>query len=102
MAGRSCLNVTCVQFENGKSISPIDSAQPTMAHDADTESDLARPPDGKHPGRSDPRAHVPALFIQTAGSGGNERLKYRALRNERSYRALRNERSYRALRNEYT
>ena len=26
-----CLNVTCVQCENGKSISPIDSAQPTMA-----------------------------------------------------------------------
>ncbi len=37
-----CLNVTCVQCENGKSISLIDSAQPTMAHDADTDSDLAR------------------------------------------------------------
>jgi hypothetical protein len=46
---QNCLNVTCVQCENGKSISPIDSAQPTMAHDADTDSDLARPPDGKHP-----------------------------------------------------
>jgi hypothetical protein len=44
-----CLNVTCIQCENGKSISPIDSAQPIMAHDADTDSDLARPPDGKHP-----------------------------------------------------
>ncbi len=44
-----CLNVTCVQCENGKSISPIDSAQPTMAHDADTDSDLTRPPDCKHP-----------------------------------------------------
>ncbi len=43
-----CLNVTCVQCKNGKSISPIDSAQPTMAHDADTDSDLARPPNGKH------------------------------------------------------
>ncbi len=31
-----CLNVTCVQCGNGKSISPIDSAQPTMAHDVDT------------------------------------------------------------------
>ncbi len=29
-----CLNVTCVQCKNGKSIGPIDSAQPTMAHDA--------------------------------------------------------------------
>ncbi len=40
-----CLNVTCVQCENVKSISTIDSAQPTMAHDADTvtDSDLARP-----------------------------------------------------------
>ena len=44
-----CLKVTCVQCENGKSISTIDSAQPTMAHDADTDSDLARPLDGKHP-----------------------------------------------------
>ncbi len=45
----SCLNVTCVQCESGKSISSIDSAQPTMAHDTDTDSDLARPPDGYHP-----------------------------------------------------
>jgi hypothetical protein len=44
-----CFNVACVQCENGKSISPIDSAQLTMAHDTDTESDLARPPDGNHP-----------------------------------------------------
>ncbi len=36
-----CLNVKCVQCENGKSISPSDSAQPTMAHDADADSDLA-------------------------------------------------------------
>jgi hypothetical protein len=48
---RICLNVTvtCVQCENSKSISLIDSAQPTMAHDTDTDSDLARPSDGKHP-----------------------------------------------------
>ncbi len=44
-----CLNVTCVQCENGKPISPIKSAQPTMAHGADTDSDLARPPDSNHP-----------------------------------------------------
>jgi hypothetical protein len=46
-----CLNrdVTCVECQNGKSISPTDSAQPTMAHDADTDSDRARRPDGKHP-----------------------------------------------------
>ncbi len=43
------LNVTCVQCENGKSISPVDIAQPTMAHDADADSDPARPPDGNHP-----------------------------------------------------
>jgi hypothetical protein len=45
----ACLNVTCVQCENGKSISPIDSAQPSMAFDSVTDSDLARAPDGKHP-----------------------------------------------------
>jgi hypothetical protein len=58
-----CLNVTCVQCENGKSISPIDSTQPTMAHDADTDSDLARPPDGKHPSA---RHATPAMLLQSA------------------------------------
>jgi len=58
-----CLNVTCVQCENGKSISTIDSAQPTMAHDADTDSDLARPPDGKHPSA---RHATPAMLLRSA------------------------------------
>jgi hypothetical protein len=58
-----CLNVTCVQCENGKSISPIDSDQPTMAHDADTDSDLARPPDGKHPSA---RNATPAMLLLSA------------------------------------
>ncbi len=56
------MNVTCVQCENGKSISPIDSAQPTMAHDADTDSDLA-PPDGKHPSA---RNATPARLLRSA------------------------------------
>jgi hypothetical protein len=58
-----CLNVTCIQCENGKSISPIDSAQPTMAHDADTDSDLARPLDGKHPSA---RNATPAMILRSA------------------------------------
>ena len=58
-----CLNVTCVQCENGKSFSPIGSAQPTMAHDADTDSDLARPPDCKHPSA---RNATPAMLLQHA------------------------------------
>jgi hypothetical protein len=58
-----CLNVTCVQCENGKSISPIDSAQSTMAHDADTDSDLARPPDGKHPST---RHATPTMLLRSA------------------------------------
>jgi hypothetical protein len=29
--------VTCVQCDNGKSISPIDSSLPIMAHAADTD-----------------------------------------------------------------
>ncbi len=61
--GTYCLNVTCVQRENGKSISPIDSAQQTMAHDADTDSDLARPPDGKHPSA---RHATPAMLLWSA------------------------------------
>ena len=55
--------VTCVQCENGKSISPIDSAQPTMAHDAEADSDLARPPDGKHPSA---RHATPAMLLRSA------------------------------------
>jgi hypothetical protein len=58
-----CLNVTCVQCENGKSISQIDRAQPTMAHDADTDSDLARPPDGNHPSV---RNATPAMLPRSA------------------------------------
>ena len=58
-----CLNVTCIQCENGKSISTIDSAQPTMAHDADTDSDLARPTDGKHPSA---RIATPAMLLRSA------------------------------------
>ena len=58
-----CLNVTCVQGENGKSISTIDSAQATKAHDADTDSDLARPPDGKHPSA---RHATPAMLLRSA------------------------------------
>jgi hypothetical protein len=62
-----CLNVTCVQCENGcfngKPISPIDSAQPTMAHDAEADSDLARQPDGKHPSA---RHATPAMILRSA------------------------------------
>ena len=58
-----CLKVTCVQCENGESISTIDSAQPTMAHDADTDSDPARPSDGKH--RS-ARHATPAMLLRSA------------------------------------
>jgi hypothetical protein len=61
---KQCLNMICgVQCENDKSISPIDSAQPTMAHDADTDSDLARPPDGKHPSA---RNATPAMLLRSA------------------------------------
>jgi hypothetical protein len=62
-SGRSCLNVTCVQCENGKSISPSDSAQPTMAHVADTDSDLARPSDGKHPSA---QHETPSMLLRSA------------------------------------
>ena len=63
VGGARCLNVTCVQCENGKSISTIDSAQTTMAHDADTDSDLARTPDGKHPSA---QHATPAMLLWSA------------------------------------
>jgi hypothetical protein len=34
-----------------------------MAHDADTDSDLARPPDGKHPSA---RQATPAMLLRSA------------------------------------
>ncbi len=55
--------VTCVQGENGKSISTIDSAQATKAQDADTDSDLARSPDGKHPSA---RHATPTMVLRSA------------------------------------
>ena len=58
-----CLNMTCVQCENGKPISTIDSAQATMAHDADTDSDLARPSDSKHPSA---QHDTPAMLLRSA------------------------------------
>jgi hypothetical protein len=58
----NCLNVTCVQCENGKSISTIDSAQESMAHDADTDSDLARPSDGRHPSA---QHETPAMLLRS-------------------------------------
>ncbi len=58
-----CLSVTCVQCENGNSISPIDSAQATMAHDADTDSDLAHPSDGKH---QSAQHATPAMLLRSA------------------------------------
>jgi hypothetical protein len=63
LEGCLCLNVTCVQCENGKSISTIDSAQATMAYDADTDSDLARPSDGKHPSA---QHDTPAMQLRSA------------------------------------
>ena len=57
------MNVTCVQCENGKSFSTIDSAQTTMAHDADTDSALARPYDGKHPSA---QHETPAMLLWSA------------------------------------
>jgi hypothetical protein len=65
--GYQCLNVICVQCENGNSISPIDSAQTTMAHDADTDSDLARPSDDKHPSA---RHNTPAMLLRSATRRG--------------------------------
>jgi hypothetical protein len=43
---RQCLTATCDQWENGKSISSIDTSQASWAK---TDSDLARPPGGDHP-----------------------------------------------------
>ncbi len=49
------------------SISTIDSAQATMAHDADTDSDLARPLDGKHPSaRHATPARATSMLLRSA------------------------------------
>jgi hypothetical protein len=58
-----CLNVTCVQSENGKPFSSTDSAQSAMASGADTDSDLARPSGGKHPSS---RHATPSMLLRSA------------------------------------
>jgi hypothetical protein len=44
-----CLTATCDKWENGKSISSIDTGHASIEHGAKTNSDLARPPGGDHP-----------------------------------------------------
>ncbi len=44
-----CLTATCDGWENGKSISSIDTGSASIEHGAKTNSDLARPPCGDHP-----------------------------------------------------
>jgi hypothetical protein len=63
--------MTFVQCENGKPISPIDSAQPTMAHGADTDSDLARPPDGNHPSARQTTLGMLLLSATRRGTAGH-------------------------------
>ena len=43
------LTVTCNKWENGKSISSIDTGHASIQHGAKTDSDLACPPGGDHP-----------------------------------------------------
>jgi hypothetical protein len=72
-----CLNVTCVQCENGKSISPINSAQQTIAHDADTDSDLARPPDDKHPSVRQAIPAMPQCYCGVLRAGAPPAMSWR-------------------------
>ncbi len=44
-----CLTATCDNWENGKSISSIDTSHASIGHGAKTDSDLATPPGGDHP-----------------------------------------------------
>ena len=69
-----CLNVTCVQGENGKSISTIDSTQATEAHDTDTDSDLARLSDGKHPSA---QHDTPAMLLRSATRRSTPAMSWR-------------------------
>jgi hypothetical protein len=44
-----CLTATCDKWENGKSISSIDTGHASIEHRAKIDLDLARPPCGGHP-----------------------------------------------------
>ncbi len=46
--GIRCLTATCDKWENGKSISSIDTGRASIEHGAKTDPDLARPPRGDH------------------------------------------------------
>ncbi len=50
--GTWCLPVTCDEWENGKSVSSIDTGRASIGYGAKTDSDLARP----HSGQAEDRA----------------------------------------------
>jgi hypothetical protein len=49
-AGTDRLTAICDKWKNGKSISSIDTGRASIERGAMTDSDLARPPGGDHPG----------------------------------------------------
>ncbi len=62
-----CLTATCDKWENGKSISSIDTGHASIEHGAKTDSDLARPSGGDHPATQQASSGVPTRSAARRG-----------------------------------
>ncbi len=62
-----CLTATCDKWENGNSISSIDTGHASIEHGTKTDSDLARSPDSDHPVSQQASPGVPLGEQRAAG-----------------------------------
>ncbi len=67
--GGLCLIATSDKWDNGESISSIDTGHASIEHGAKTDSDLARPPGGDHPATQQAQAS-PGVLTQSAARRG--------------------------------
>jgi hypothetical protein len=63
----------CDTWENGKSISSIDTGRASIEHGAKTDSDLARPPGGDHPAT---QQASPGVLTQSAARRGRSAARH--------------------------
>jgi hypothetical protein len=67
------LTETCNKWDNGKSISPIDTGHANIEHGAKTDPDLARPPGGDHPATQQASA---GALTRSAARRGRSAARY--------------------------
>jgi hypothetical protein len=67
------LTAICVKWENGKSISSIETGQASIEHGAKTDSDLARPPGVDDPATQQASPGVPTRSTAQRAAGNRRR-----------------------------